>query len=195
MLSLLLGSLTGLVPTAHADVLLVARGSLERWGDAAIGSVYRQGGFLGGAGVVIDVFGPLSVDVDLAYKRLYARSDETQIFELVPVTFLVEYTFPAENAPLDPFVGLGFGFAQWAERTTSPDPSTGLSTRKGARPSLELRAGIRFDLGIVQPAMARDPVVKGVDLELFGARRIETPGGQGFDLASWRGGLGLALRL
>lgn len=178
---------------AHADTLLVARGVAESWADPSIGAVYRTGALMGGAGVVVDLFGPIAVDVDVAYRRMEADGDPDQIFELMPVTLLGEFVFPAPEAPLDPYLGLGFTFASFAER--HPANAEGLTITRGARPALELRAGVRFDLGLVQPSLLGDSPVKGVDLEVFGARRIQKPGGEGFDLAAWRGGLGLAVRL
>ncbi len=183
--------MAGIAP-AHADTLLVLRGSVERWGDPAIGTVYRQGALMGGAGVVVDVFGPLSVDVDIAYRRVESDSGG-QRFELLPISLLAEYRFPMPDDPIDPFVGFGFAIAHFAERAAPDD--AGLAVVRGARPAIELRAGLRFDLGLIQPSMVDDPVVKGMDVEVYGARRIEVPGGQGFDLAAWRAGLGLALRL
>ena len=176
------------------DTLLVARGVAESWNDAAIGSVYANGALMGGAGVVVELFGPIAVDLDVAYRRLDAASgSEEQRFELIPVTLLGEFTFPAPEAPLDPYVGLGFTLATWTERHAAD--ATGATVTRGMRPAVEIRAGIRFDLGLVQPSMIKASAIEGVDLELFGARRIQNPSGEGFDLAAWRGGLGLALRL
>ena len=60
MLLPILGSLT----VAHADTLVVLRGSAERWHDPAIGSVYRQGGLMGGVGVFVGHVGQQPEDVD-----------------------------------------------------------------------------------------------------------------------------------
>lgn len=190
MLLPILGSLT----VAHADTLVVLRGSAERWHDPAIGSVYRQGGFMGGAGVYVDLFGPIGVDVDFAYKRLDAASGaEGQHFDMLPITLTAIYTFTTEQSPVDPYVGLGFAITTFAEK--SPPDATGLAVLRGSRPAIEIRAGLRFDLGLVQPSMTGTQAIKGVDVEIFGGRRIEMPGGPGFDLAAWRGVVGLALRL
>lgn len=190
MLLPLLGSLT----LAHADTLVVLRGSAERWQDPAIGSVYQRGGLMGGVGVYVDLFGPIGVDIDVAYKRLDPASDaEGQSFEMMPITLMATYTFPSEKGPVDPYVGLGFALATFAEKA-APD-ATGLAVIRGTRPALELRAGIRFDSGLVQPSMAGNQAIKGVDVEIFGGRRAELPGGLGFDLAAWRAAVGLALRL
>lgn len=190
MLLLILGSLS----QAHADTLVVLRGSAERWSDPAIGSVYQQGGLMGGLGVYVDLFGPIGLDVDVAYKRLDTGGDEaTQTFDMLPITLMATFTFPAENAPLDPYVGLGLAITSFAERGVE-DPS-GLSVVRGARPAVEIRAGIRFDLGLVQPSMTGTQAIKGVDVEIFGGRRQTLPSETGFDLAAWRGVVGLAVRL
>ena len=190
---MLLPLLASLTP-AHADTLVVLRGSAERWADPAIGTVYQRGGLMGGVGVYVDLFGPIGVDVDVAYKRLDAASGaEDQSFELLPITLTGTFTFPTEEGPVDPFVGLGFSLATFAEKSV-PD-ATGLAVIRGTRPAIEVRAGIRFDAGLVQPSMTGTQAIKGVDVEIFGGRRIEMPGGEGFDLAAWRGVIGLALRL
>ncbi|MBX2796578.1 MAG: hypothetical protein KTR31_02880 [Myxococcales bacterium] len=190
MLAALIASLS----IAHADTLLVARGSAELWNDGSIGSVYRNGALMGGAGVVVDLFGPISLDIDVAYRRMEAASgNEDQVFELIPVTFLAEFTFPTDDAPLDPYVGLGFAMVAFSERAAPQ--ATGATVLRGTRPAVEVRGGVRFDLGLVPTSMIKSNPIKGVDLEVFGARRIQSPGGAGFDLASWRGGLGLAVRL
>ena len=190
----MLWTLLATLSVAQADTLLVVRANAERWADAAIGSVYQQGALMGGAGVVVDLFGPIALDVDFAYRRLDAASeDEGQRFEMFPVTLLAEYTFDAPEAPLDSFVGLGLAMVQFAERVGPGGEQ--LTAIRGARPAIEVRAGVRFDLGILQPSLRGNTVIKGIDAEVFGARRIQSPGGQGFDLAAWRGGLGVALRL
>lgn len=193
---MLLTLITSLFSTACAgDTLIVARGVAEAWGDPAIGSVYRTGALMGAVGVVVPIAGPISIDVEAAYRRMDARiGDGDHVFQLLPITLLGEFTFPAKEVPIDPFVGLGFAMASFSER--HPANADGLTITRGARPSLELRAGIRLDLGLVHPPMppARS-VVQRVDLEVFGARRAQRPGAAGFDLAAWRGGLGLAIAL
>jgi len=179
-----------------ADIALFLRGNAEAWADPAIGTFYRTGALMGGAGVVVDVFGPLSVDLDLAYRRASPARDpesETARFELVPITLLGEYRFEFADVPVDPFAGLGFAMVQFAERH-DPGPD-GRTVTRGARPALELRAGVRVDLGLVQESMIRPSPIERVDLELFAARRQEAPGGRGFDLSAWRAGIGLGVRL
>lgn len=177
-----------------ADIVLLARGQAEAWADPAIGSFYRNGGLMGGAGVVVDVIGRFSADLDIAYKRADA-ADESEVhrFELVPVALLAEYNFPFENLPVKPYAGLGFAIVQFAER--HPAGADGRTVTRGARPALELRAGFRLDLGLIQDSMMHVGPLKGVELEVFGGRRMEVPGGAGFDLSAWRAGLGLGVRL
>ncbi len=187
--------LASLGTAGAADTLIVARGLAEAWSDEAIGSVYRTGGLLGGAAVVVPIAGPIMVDVEAAYKRTEARDGaEDLLLEVIPITVVGEFLFPAPDAPLDPFVGVGVSMVAFAER--HPPDADGFTVTRGARPTLELRAGLRVDLGLVDPPMgpARS-AIKGVDLEVFGARRNQAPRKQGFDMGAWRAGLGLAVRL
>lgn len=178
------------------DIFLVARGQAELWADPAIATFYRTGALMGGAGVVVDVFGPVTADIDIAYKRANPAlnpDDETSRFELVPITLLGEYNFEFANVPVRPFAGLGFALVQFAER--HPANAEGRTVTRGTRPALELRAGFRLDLGLVPDSLVKQNPIKSVELEVFGARRNEAPGGKGFDLSAWRAGLGLGIRL
>jgi len=175
------------------------RGIAETWSDPGIGTVYGTGGLLSGVGVVVPIAGPISLDIEAAYRRMYTDDgaespDDTFRMEMLPVSFLVEYTFDNERSPVEGFVGLGPSFAGFREHHPA-DPATGLGVTRGAKFSLEPRVGIRFDTGLVSPTMAPTSPIQGVDLELYGARRLQLPGGKGFDLDAWRGGIGLAVRI
>ncbi|MEN0065238.1 MAG: hypothetical protein AAGA48_24045 [Myxococcota bacterium] len=188
--------LTSGIAAQAADIVLLARGQASAWADPAIGTFYRTGALMGGAGVVVDVFGPISADLDVAYKRANPAldpSDDSTRFELVPVTLFAEYNFKFANAPVLPFAGLGFAMVQFAERH-APMPD-GRTVTRGMRPAIELRTGVRVDLGLVPGSLMRTGPVKSIDLEVFGGRRLEMPGGMGFNLSAWRAGLGLGVRL
>ncbi len=179
-----------------ADIFLVARGQAEFWNDAAIGSFYATGGLVGGAGVVVDVIGPITADLDIAYKRALPalnRDDETSRFEIVPVTLLAEYNFEFAKVPIRPFAGLGFAMVQFAER--HPPLGDGRTVTRGTRPAIEVRTGFRLDLGLVPDSLVHTSPVEAIELEVFGGRRMEAPGGRGFDLSAWRAGLGIGVRL
>lgn len=190
---------TEAAPPAQRRPLRVAvRGIAETWSDAGIGTVYASGGLFGGIGVVAPLVGPLSLDVEVAYRRLYTDDgaespDDTLHMEIVPVSLVVEYVFDGDASPVEGFVGLGPALATYREH--HPPDATGIGLTGGAKISLEPRFGLRFDTGLVQPRMAPVSPVQGVDVELYGARRLQMPGGQGFDLDAWRGGLGLAFRI
>jgi hypothetical protein len=179
-------------------VTVAVRGIAETWSDPGIGTVYASGGLLGGVGVVVPLFGPVALDVEAAYRRMYTDEgsdtpDDTLRMEVLPVSFLAEYHFRSDESPVDGFVGLGPSFAGYREH--HPPDETGLGLTRGAKFSLELRTGLRFDTGLVQPRMAPTSPIQGVDLEIYGARRMQLPGGTGFDLDAWRGGVGLAFRI
>lgn len=179
-------------------VRVAVRGIAETWSDAGIGTVYATGGLFGGLAVVAPLFGPLAIDVEVAYRRLYIddgaeTADDRLTMEVVPVSFVVEYVLQNDESPVEGFLGLGPALATYREH--HPPDATGLGLTGGAKISLEPRFGLRFDTGLVQPRMAPTSPVQGVDLELYGARRLQMPGGKGFDLDAWRGGLGLAFRI
>jgi hypothetical protein len=184
-----------LVASALAGPSIVARGVAETWADEAIGTVYRTGAFMGGVGAVLPIKGHIGIDLDIAYRRMSPRDgSETMTLELLPVTLLAEWTF-AGNGPLDAFAGLGPVMATFTERHAL-EAGDGDGVTRGARLGAEVRVGLRFDTGLVQPSIALNrQVVQGVDVELFGARRFQRPGIEGFDLGAWRGGIGIAARL
>lgn len=182
----------------RTPVLVSIRGIAETWSDPGIGTVYASGGLLGGIGVVVPLFGPLRLDVEAAYRRMYTDDgaetpNDSLRMEVLPVSFVVEYVFSNDDSPVEGFVGLGPSFAGYREH--HPPDETGLGLTRGAKFSLEPRAGLRFDTGLVQARMAPTSPVQGVDVEIYGARRLQLPGGTGFDLDAWRGGVGLAFRI
>ncbi|MEO0601750.1 MAG: hypothetical protein AAF211_09950 [Myxococcota bacterium] len=188
--------LAELATARAADIFLVARGQAEFWADPSIASFYRTGALMGGAGVVVDIVGPISADLDVAYKRANPAlnpDDETSRFEVVPVTLLAEYNFPFANVPVRPYAGLGFAMVSFAER--HPALPDGRTVTRGTRPAIELRAGFRVDLGLVPESLIKPSPIQSIELEVFGGRRMEAPGGKGFDLSAWRAGLGVGVRL
>jgi len=185
-------------PPDRRPVAIAVRGIAETWSDPGIGTVYGTGGLLSGIGVVVPLFGALSLDVEAAYRRMYtddgaAEPDDTFVMEVLPVSLLVAWTLSSDRSPVEGFVALGPSFAGFREH--HPAGPDGLGVTRGAKLSLEPRVGLRFDTGLVQPTMAGTSPVQGVDLELYGARRLQLPGGKGFDLDAWRGGVGLAVRI
>jgi len=180
------------------DTLVAVRAVAETWSDPAIGTLYATGGLLGAVGVVVPISRKIRLDVEAGYRRMYqddgAESpDDTYRFEMVPVSIVPEFTFVGKERPLDGFIGLGPSFAGFREH--APAGPEGLGVTRGAKFGLELRAGLRIDTGLIQPRMAPTSPVRGVDVELYGARRLQLPGGTGFDLDAWRGGLGVGVRL
>jgi len=178
--------------------MVVGRAIAEAWSDPAIGTVYASGGILSGLGAVIPITRTIGVDVEVGYRRLHtdegaAETDDTFLLEVLPISGLAEFTLASKTSALDGFVGVGPSFAGFREH--HPPNAEGFGITRGAKLSLELRAGLRIDTGLVQPRMAPGSPVRGLDVELYGARRFQVPGGKGFDLDAWRGGLGLGVRL
>jgi hypothetical protein len=183
---------------AKPDVLVAVRAVAETWSDAGIGTFYATGGLLGAIGVVVPFSNTLRLDVEVGYRRMYRddgadEPDDTYRFEVVPISLVPEWTFVGKEGPVDGFVGVGPSFAGFREH--APPSVEGIGVVSGAKLSLELRAGLRIDTHLVQARMAPTSPVRGVDVEIYGARRFQLPGGKGFDLDAWRGGIGVGVRL
>jgi hypothetical protein len=175
------------------DIRIVARAIREQWNDAAIGTVYQTGGWLGGLGAVVPIRGALAVDIELSWRRI---TKDDVVFEIVPLTGLVELGMPTrEDGSLTLWVAAGPAMAYFSERAAA-DPD-GIAVTSGARICAEGRAGLRVDTGLVQPVMA--PASQGpfeaIELELYVGRRSEWPNKKGFELGAWRLGVGLSMRI
>ncbi len=170
-------------PPARRPVMLVLRGSTERWSDPAIATVYKSGAWMAGVGVVTPVIGPVGVDVEFAFTRLEGGG---ATLELAPLSALVELT--GRMGAVDLFGGIGPTWTLFTER------GTGLETVDGARIAGEVRGGLRADTGLVDPPSPPAPagLVKAVVLEVYVARRSELFGPEGgLALGAWRASVGL----
>jgi hypothetical protein len=167
----------------RSEVHLILRGVVERWNDPAITTVYRSGTWLAGAGLVVDLLGPLGVDVEVGFGRLQG---EQATLEIAPLSALIELTAPLGRA--DGFLAAGPAWTVFTE-------SGGGDVVDGARISAELRGGVRVDTGLVQPPAAPAPsTFDRMELELYFARRAELPGpGRGLQLGAWRASVGLGV--
>lgn len=214
LLTLLLGSLaqagppSSAQPQAPTGIRVAMRGIIENWHDPYIASRFRSGGLSAGVGLVIPAWGPLNVDIEVTYQRVPAASGEGTM-QMMPVSILAEYTMtPRGNGDLELFIGAGPAVMMWTEGGQNTDhttallpsdveggPQVGAEVLRGARPGLEARLGGRIDLGLVQESLRGVPQrsVRAVELEIYGARRF-TSHSAGFNLNTWRGGIGLALR-
>lgn len=207
MLCVLLAAELAFAAPQETDVRIALRGIAEHWADPAIGSVYRTGGFIGGIGVIAPIYGPIGLDIEGGYKRMQHGDDgqdeaETgastdhgthPLLELVPISLLVEYRFELDES-LHAFAALGPTFTAFTERHSTD--AAGLGVTRGARLAAELRTGIRVDTGLVEPPAAPAPSpIDALELEVYGARRLQRPGVDGFDLSAWRGSIGLVVRL
>jgi hypothetical protein len=177
------GPLPGEAPSDPSGVRVVLRGLVESWDDPALSAVYSSGTWLGGLGVVVPVWGPVLVDVEASFRRLESGGST---FEIAPLSALVE--FGPRKGTVEPYAGLGPTWTAFTE-------SAGDSSVQGARLAAELRGGLRVDTGLVRPPMppAGDGPVRALEIELYLARRVSLPGGEGFALGAWRGSLGVAV--
>ena len=188
-------------PTAEAPrppPMVVGRAIVESWSDPGIGTVYATGGLLTGAAVVVPLSRRFAVDVEAGYRRLRTDDgaelpDDRLLMEVLPLSALAELSLLSVASAVDGFVGLGPAFAVFREH--HPPNAEGLGVTRGMKLSLEARAGVRFDTGLVQPRMAPTSPIQGVDLEIYAAKRLQMPGGTGFDLDAWRASVGLGVRL
>jgi len=185
---------------APTDVRLVLRGVGEIWHDTAVATRFKSGGLVAGLGGVIPLGDLLAVDAGIGYHRSSGEGEGA--LQIVPMSLLLEARLqPTQDHGLELFGGLGPAMVVWSE--SGQDPTTtaaegqdeGPTVLRGARPGLEVRLGTRIDLGLVQPSMmpGQQDALKGVELELLGARRFATTR-SGFNWNTWRLGAGLALR-
>lgn len=204
---------------------LVLRGVGDSWDDTGITSNYGMGSVGLGIGVMQPIWGPLAFDIEFTYKRMREGGTNVssadyngRTLQMIPVTALVQVRAPISSMPVELFVGTGPAIVSYAEdkqRTQymdavlkanekpglrlpnepSVDPSTAGDVVRGARPCVELRAGLRIDPGFIQRPMAPAQAgpLSGIEIEIFGARRF-TSTTNGFNLNSWRAGFGLGLR-
>ena len=204
---------------------LVIRGAAETWDDAGITSNYGMGGIGLGLGLVQPVWGPLAVDVEFTYNRLREGGKKVsteeykgRLFQIIPVSVLVEYRAPLRGGRVELFAGMGPAVVAYAEDQQREDymedvakalEKPGLRTPgelatddvpvssviRGARPSFEVRGGLRIDPGFIQRPMApaHTGPVSGIELEIYVARRF-TSTTSGFNLNTWRACFGLGLR-
>lgn len=198
---------SGLVAERQAptDVRVAVRGLVDMRHDAFLASRYGTGGVGAALGVVVPLVGALSVDVEFGYSRAGSSEGGESTLQLLPATFLAELAWvPSEDRGLELFAGAGPALTMWSESGQDPDwmaenaedPTAPQPTvLRGARPGLEVRAGLRVNLGLVQQSL--DPIpsgpVKAIELEVLVARRLATHS-SGFDLNSWRAGVGVAFR-
>jgi hypothetical protein len=177
-----------LAPPAPPEPALrvMLRGQTERWNDPSIAAIYGSGAWQGAVGLVIPVWGPLSVDLEGGFARKRGSGSK---LELTPLSGLVEATAPF--GVVEGFVGLGPTWTAFTE--------TGGTQRvvSGARVAGEIRLGLRADTSLVIPPAppARGGPIRRVDVEFYVARRSEWPkkDDSGFQLGAWRASVGLGL--
>jgi hypothetical protein len=204
---------------------LVIRGVAETWDDAGITSNYGMGGVGLGLAIMQPIWGPLAIDIEFTYKRmreggknLSNEEYDGRLLQLIPVTAIIEYRAPISTIPIELFFGTGPSIVSYAEnlqRTEYMDtvvkanqkpglrlPNEPEATSdtvgdviRGARPCIEVRAGIRIDPGFIRKPMAPATAgpLSGVEFEIYGARRF-TSSDNGFNLNTWRAGVGMGLR-
>lgn len=199
------------------DVRLVFRGNGELWQDTAITSVYRNGALGGGLGIVVTLWGPISVDLEASWRQVKPPSsgdaaagtveDSSLKLHLVPVAFMGEYAFGVPNSPVSVFGSTGpvftvfhekfpAGSVELADHPTIPAEEWAQRTSQtGVKFGWELRAGTRIDTGFVQPRAfpASNGALDAFEIEVYVARRFHRRPSLGLDLSAWRASLGIAL--
>lgn len=191
---------------APSDVRVSLRGVAEAWHDPYLATRFKSGGIGAGFGVHVPIIGPFAVDGEVAYQRVGAGdSGGDGALQLMPVSALASFVWlPGDDRGLQLFGSAGPAMVMWSEsgqdeefmRSIAEDPEAPVATvLRGARPGLEIRVGGRIDLGLVDESLAPVPQgpVRGVELEIFGARRLATSS-SGFNLNTWRAAAGVALR-
>jgi hypothetical protein len=181
-------SLSGAAFAGDRDVRVGVGGVAESWQDADIGSVYRMGALFGTAGLTVQVAGPVSAGVDLAFRSLTPLSGESPTLQLLPVTVRAEVGGRLAT-DVTGFASLGPALVPFAERGAD-------DTVVGTRLAVDARAGARWDPGLFEPPLPPSPsVVQAVEFELWLGRRQQRPGLDGLDLSAWRGGFLMVARL
>jgi hypothetical protein len=186
------------------------RGVAETWDDSAIGSVYRTGMFAPGAAVGIPLTGPVSLELEGAYRRIKPRDGTASAgldarMEVVPLVLTADIAL--KRAPMWTWsAGVGPSLTVFSERhpenvaltqpETPEDGAAGNQVIRGARLGLEARTRVAVDTGLFEPS--RIPGMagpSGLDIEILAARRFTRPGAPGMQLGAWRLGVGVAFRL
>lgn len=172
-------------------VHVVARGLVERYGDASLAAVYKSGTWLSGVGLGLPLLGPLGLDLEAGFGRLRGASTT---FEIAPLSGLLTVAVPLakQGRRLEGVFGAGPAWTAFGERIEGSTEGA----VQGARIAGELRGGIRVDTGLVDPPSPPAPqgLVRRIELEIYLARRARLPGNEGgLSLGAWRGSLGIGM--
>ncbi len=173
----------GLDTISDEGVTVVVRGVGESWADPHLGSAYRPSAFMGGVGLVIPVHPMLVLDLEAAAGRWVGSALECDVcvdtrLSVRPLSLVIEGRVPLDHGYA--FAGVGPSLAVFSEESEL--------TVAGEKGSLDLRIGLRWDMGM---DLER---TRGTSLELYGGRRMQRNApdeADGFDLAAWRGSVGI----
>lgn len=165
-------------------VSVVVRGIGESWDEPTLTEDYVPGALLGGVGVVVPLHAMVVLDLEFAAGRWKGSPVDCpgtceSTLTLKPVSLVVEARMPLERGYA--FAGAGLSLAVFNE--SAPTKVT-----LGQIGSVDLRGGLRWDLGLELDR------TKGTFLELYGGRRMQRDEYgivDGYDLAAWRGSLGV----
>lgn len=187
-----LAALAGPPPEDEApDVRIIVGGTFERWEDTAIATVYKGGGWLGSVGVVAPLKGSFRLHLEASWRRI---TDDATTFDVAPLTALAEFARPG-GSDLEWWLAAGPAITSFSEQ--GGPAKEGRDVVHGAKICGELRAGLRFDTGLVQRPMppAQGGPFEAIELEIYAGRRQQLPRKEGFDLSAWRLGAALSLRI
>jgi hypothetical protein len=184
--------------TDTTSIGLGFRAVAETWDDPVLGDFYRTGMIAPTVAGVVPVFGVLSVDVQIGYRRMAGRDESIESrLEIVPMSALVELVY-ARRSFGDLYIGAGPALAVFSERHPGNLELGDSEVLRGVRGAIDTRLGARIDTGLVRPPNIPAMNGRGVrrlELDVSAGRRFVQPSDTGFKLGAWRFSLGLLARL
>ena len=177
----------------------------ELWEEPELQKRFDQNrGLTGALSLGVPLHDYLVVELEVAVNRRLESVDESgsasgDTFDMVPVSFQVQGRLPLGSAG-ELFLGAGPNLVPYRwNHPTSKNELNGDYITDGTKLQGEVRMGVRFDTGLIQPARApgMGRQIKACDFEAYAARRHQrqpAPERDGIDLAAYRLGLGLSFR-
>ena len=184
-------------------IRLGARVVVETWDEPELQNRFDASrGLVAGLSLGIPLHQLVVTEVEIGFHRFVEGVDEEGIatgdtLDIMPMSWQFQGRLPV-GEPGEVFLGLGPTLTPF--RHAHPDHLNAENedyATNGVKLAGELRVGFRIDTGLIQPARApgMGRQFRAVDFEGYVARRFQLqPGGQGYDLAAFRLGLGLSFR-
>lgn len=194
-------------PAPGSQVSLWFRGVGEVWDDPEIARVYRSSALMVGAGLVVPVHRHVQIDLEGGYQSMGGLEIDLETgsstgngtsMQIVPLSVLVEGRMPfGDGSHL--FAGAGPTATLFKEESSSweTDELSVGPVVSGTKLGGEARLGVRLATGILaatpDSVPRPGPKVDGLHVELYAGRRFQKAE-SGFDLAAWRGTVGLGVQ-